>query len=115
MSAFLGEGSGVTLMEKSIFDKRGLEGESDPLCLKWTGDTTRLENDSLKTTLTISNMSNSKKFELNSVHTVDNLALPTQSTERTKTCIRYPYPKNLPIKSYQNATLTILIGADILN
>ncbi|XP_065356442.1 uncharacterized protein LOC135950842 [Calliphora vicina] len=44
--AFLDEGSSVTLIEQSLFDKLGLTGKQEPLELRWTGDTTRSENNS---------------------------------------------------------------------
>lgn len=110
--AFLDEGSAVTLIEKSTFDELGIVGESDPLCLRWTGDTTRMEGDSMKANLTISNVTNNKKFQLIGVHTVTNLGLSAQTIEADEISKNYPYLAKLPILSYHNATPTILIGAD---
>lgn len=110
--AFLDEGSAVTLIEKSTFDDLCLEGESDPLCLRWTGDTTRMESDSLKATITISNVHNGNKFLLKDVHTVDNLGLSSQTIDAVEIAKKYTYLANLPIQSYHNAIPTILIGAD---
>lgn len=49
--AFLDEGSSITLIERSVFDSLHLDGVRDPLCLQWTGGTTRVESDSVKTSL----------------------------------------------------------------
>ena len=46
--AFLDESSSVTLIEKEVFDLLGIDGVSEPLCLRWTGDTTRREDESVK-------------------------------------------------------------------
>lgn len=113
--AFLDEGSSVTLIEKGTFEELGLEGERDPLCLKWTGDTTRMESDSVRAAITISNVSNNKQFTLNAVHTVTNLGLSTQTVDADEISKRYPYLANIPIESYHNATPTMLIGANNWN
>ena len=60
--AFLDEGSSVSLIEKKVFDL--LDGEEQSLCLRWTGNTTRQENASLKTSLNIANINNGNKFKL---------------------------------------------------
>ncbi|XP_037828693.1 uncharacterized protein LOC119616432 [Lucilia sericata] len=110
--AFLDEGSAVTLIEKSIFEELGLQGKSEPLCLRWTGDTTRTEDDSVKATITISSVTNNKQFKLNAVHTVNNLGLSPQTIDADEISRRYPYLSKLPIQSYSNAIPAILIGAD---
>ncbi|XP_073836062.1 uncharacterized protein isoform X2 [Musca autumnalis] len=110
--AFLDEGSSVTLIERDVFDLLDLEGVEEPLCLKWTGDTTRQENTSRKASISIANSKNGAKFFLNSVHTVDGLDLPTQSLEMEELISKYKYLAGLPIESYTNVKPTILIGAD---
>lgn len=77
--AFLDEGSSVSLIEKNTFDLLDLDGVEQSLCLKWTGNTTRQEKSSLRTSIDISNSKNGNKFRLNSVHTVQNLDLPQQT------------------------------------
>ncbi|GBP03412.1 hypothetical protein EVAR_71356_1 [Eumeta japonica] len=113
--AFLDEGSAVTLIEKSIFDEMGFAGESDPLCLRWTGETTRMESDSKKSDIFISNITNNKKFKLNAVHTVSNLGLSAQTVDAGEMSKRYPHLAKLPIESYSDATPVILIGSDNWN
>ncbi|XP_075167473.1 uncharacterized protein LOC142239564 [Haematobia irritans] len=110
--AFLDEGSAVTLMEKSTFDELGIVGEGDPLCLRWTGDTTRMEADSVKANLDISGLTSNKKYKLIGVHTVCNLGLSAQTVDMHQIAKSYPYLSNLPLQSHFNAKPTILIGVD---
>ena len=76
---FLDEGSFVSLIEKKVFDLLNVDGEEQSLCLRWTGNTTRQENASLKTSLNIANINNGDKFTLQCVHTVENLDLSQQT------------------------------------
>lgn len=69
----------MSLIEKNTFDLLDLDGVEQSLCLKWTGNTTRQEKSSLRTSIDISNSKNGNKFRLNSVHTVQNLDQPQQT------------------------------------
>ena len=55
--AFLDEGSSLTLIEAELADELGLQGEPESLCLKWTVDIVRNENQSRKVSLHISGAS----------------------------------------------------------
>ncbi|XP_053968527.1 uncharacterized protein LOC128869954 [Anastrepha ludens] len=106
------EGSSVTLMEKRIFDELGLKGEQDPLCLRWTGNTTRVEENSVRAAIEISSVTNWQKYTLKNIHTVDDLNLPAQSINASAMERLYPYLAGLPIASYNNVKPSLLIGAD---
>ncbi|XP_065365528.1 uncharacterized protein LOC135958553 [Calliphora vicina] len=108
--AFLDEGSSVTLIEQSLFDKLGLTGKQEPLELRWTGDTTRSENDSVKINIEVSSIKNDSRFTLYDVHTVNNLGLPIQSINFDDIVKDNTYLKGLPIQSYTNAKPMVLIG-----
>ncbi|XP_053968959.1 uncharacterized protein LOC128870369 [Anastrepha ludens] len=110
--AFLDEGSSVTLMEKRIFDELGLKGEQDPLCLRWTGNPTRVEENSVRAAIEISSVTNWQKYTLKNIHTVDDLNLPAQSINASAMERLYPYLAGLPIASYNNVKPSLLIGAD---
>ncbi|XP_036346930.1 uncharacterized protein LOC118756269, partial [Rhagoletis pomonella] len=110
--AFLDEGSAVTLMEKSVFEQMELKGVQEPLCLRWTGDTTRTEYNSFKTTVEIPGVTNGRKYKLTDAHTVESLSLPTQTIDAGEIMKKYPYLTGLPIESYENARPSILIGTD---
>ena len=77
--AFLDEGSSFTLMKQSLYIKLGLSGEKAPSELRWTGDTTRCENNSFKMNIEVSYANNNSRFTLYDVRTVHNLGLPIQS------------------------------------
>ncbi|XP_075167653.1 uncharacterized protein LOC142239764 [Haematobia irritans] len=109
--AFLDEGSSVTLMEHEFYNQLGLKGESEPLELKWTGNTTRSEDDSVRLNVEVSGV-NGSKYVIYNVHTVQNLGLPTQSLDFESIVKDNPYFKGLPIQSYENVKPTILIGVN---
>ncbi|XP_068143463.1 uncharacterized protein [Drosophila tropicalis] len=83
------EGSALTLIDNKVFKQLGLKGVPDPLCLKWTNDTTREENASERVTLT----------------SIDIRALAKE----------FPHLAGLPIASYTNARPSILIGTNNWN
>ncbi|XP_075158173.1 uncharacterized protein LOC142231450 [Haematobia irritans] len=108
--AFLDDGSNATLLQRDICDQLGLEGEAKNLCLKWTSETSRVEEDSLQVDVFISGCKEmSKKYELSNVRTVKNLSLPMQNVLK-QDLESYPYLRNIPITTYSNASPKILIG-----
>ncbi|XP_073821618.1 uncharacterized protein [Musca autumnalis] len=110
--AFLDEGSSVTLMEKEFFNKLGIKGKKEPLELRWTGNTTRSEDDSVKINIEVSGVKGDSRFMLHDVRTVKNLELPKQ-TLNFEDVVKYnPHLKGLPVESYVNAKPTILIGVN---
>ena len=110
--AFLDEGSSVTLIEQELFDTLDIKGVSEPLCLKWTGDTTRQEDSSVKATINIANNHSGAIFKLTNVHTVRSLDLPSQTINQMELCKKYPYLTGIPIQSYVNAKPSMIIGVD---
>ncbi|XP_065089851.1 uncharacterized protein LOC135711035 [Ochlerotatus camptorhynchus] len=83
--AFIDDGSELSLMDQSLAEELGLKGPRKSLCLKWTGETQRLENASQLTLL--------------------------YSVIQEK----YQHLARLPIESYENACPRILIGLDNLS
>ncbi|XP_075150658.1 uncharacterized protein LOC142224756 [Haematobia irritans] len=110
--AFLDEGSSVTVIEKDIFDSLDANSVNKPLCLKWTGNTSRVYESSVQASINILNPENGSKYMLNGVHTVENLDIPTQSLDMDDLIAKYPYLAGVSIKSYKRVKPTILIGAD---
>lgn len=109
--AFLDDGSSVTLIEESIANQLGLVGEPSPLCLKWTADAHRYEENSCKVSLNIiGTYTHAKTLRISVAHTVSSLGLPTQSINVEELVRRYPHLKNIPLASYNNAVPRILIG-----
>ncbi|XP_055584688.1 uncharacterized protein LOC129737550 [Uranotaenia lowii] len=60
--AFLDEGSDLTLVENELASNLGVKGDLQPLCLKWTGDTSRLETESQRISLQISGANPDKRY-----------------------------------------------------
>lgn len=78
--AFLDDGSSWTLMDAGLAAELGLDGEPEPICLRWTGDKHRYEKKSKVVHVDISGTGeNSKRYPLREVHTVSNLGLFHQS------------------------------------
>uniref|UniRef100_A0A182WUY4 Peptidase A2 domain-containing protein n=1 Tax=Anopheles quadriannulatus TaxID=34691 RepID=A0A182WUY4_ANOQN len=68
--AFLDGGSSMTLMDEDLAKQLGVKGERRPLCIKWTGDTTRVEPASMMIDLQIGPVASTKRFNFKAVQTV---------------------------------------------
>lgn len=112
--AFLDDGSSVTLIERSVAQQLGENGPSGTLCLKWTNDVSRCENDSQKISLYISSATGGKVYQIQTARTVSELKLPKQSIDSDYLVQSYPYLNGLPIPNYRNAVPQVLIGLDQL-
>ncbi|XP_062698793.1 uncharacterized protein LOC109420058 [Aedes albopictus] len=111
--AFMDDGSSATFMEHSLLQELKLEGKPTPLCLSWTADQHREENESVKLSIEISGIANrNKRYELQKVHTVRRLALPKQTVEMDTLAEKYKHLEGLPIASYHNVSPRILLGVD---
>lgn len=109
--AFLDDGSSVTLLENELATELGLDGVPYPLCLKWTADDCRYEENSRQVSLQISGIRNpGNRFRLGDVHTVDKLKLPPQTLAFEKLATKHRHLKGLPVDSYANVRPRILIG-----
>ncbi|XP_062707580.1 uncharacterized protein LOC115257239 isoform X2 [Aedes albopictus] len=110
--AFLDDGSSSTLIDIEIAEELGLSGDIHPLCLQWTNDIERTEQNSRVVRLDISGTNASKLFTMREVHTVKNLSLPVQTLSAKELCEKYVHLRGLPIQSYIDARPRILIGLD---
>lgn len=100
---FLDEGSSLTMIEKDAANELELEGAPENLCLRWTADTTRKENDSLKVSLGIAGTQDRcRRYTLNDVRTVEKLSLPVQTMCLDELTVKYPHLNGLPPLSYTN-------------
>ncbi|XP_062706457.1 uncharacterized protein LOC134287734 [Aedes albopictus] len=112
--AFLDEGSDLTLVENDLVASLGIKGTQLPLCLRWTGNTSRVEKNSQQITIEITGLGQEKRHKLLNARTVTNLGLPGQSFQVDETAQQHRHLKGIPITSYQNAVPKILIGVDNL-
>ncbi|XP_055614842.1 uncharacterized protein LOC129761157 [Toxorhynchites rutilus septentrionalis] len=111
--AFIDDGSELTLIEHSLAQELGLQGSQKTLCLKWTGGTTRMENESHKVDLAISPTRNtSQKYHLTSVRTIQELKLRPQTLIASDVQSRYTHLAGIPLESYTEVSPRILIGLD---
>ncbi|XP_062537741.1 uncharacterized protein LOC134206075 [Armigeres subalbatus] len=112
--AFLDEGSDLTLVESDLAISLGVKGTPRPLCLRWTGNTSRIEKGSQQITFEISGIGQCKRHRLLNARTVDNLGLPSQSFCMEEAVKMHKHLNGIPLSSYQNAVPKILIGVDNL-
>ncbi|XP_062704082.1 uncharacterized protein LOC134286483 [Aedes albopictus] len=108
--AFLDEGSSSTLIEQSLARELEIEGPTVPLCLRWTANMTRTEDESQIVSLEVSEMGQNKRFQLMNVRTVDCLNLPSQTLRFTELQQDHPHLKGLPVRSYEDVTPKLLVG-----
>ncbi|XP_050072670.1 uncharacterized protein LOC126560760 [Anopheles maculipalpis] len=110
--AFLDEGSSMTLVDEDLAEKLGVKGVVEPLCIRWTGNTTRVEAGSRRVNLEVGPIGSTRRFAVNSVRTVPAMNLPRQSFVQDEG--RWEHLKQLPIQEYKDAEPKMLIGLDNL-
>lgn len=76
-----------------------------------SGTTSQLRNRKLSTYKSGS-LPDSPKYQLNNVHSVNNIDLPVQTLSMSKLCSKYQVVKKLPVTQYENAKPLLLIGLD---
>ncbi|XP_053690825.1 uncharacterized protein LOC128739367 [Sabethes cyaneus] len=113
--AFLDDGSSLSLVEHELVEQLGIDGWTKPLCLKWTGNVTRVESESKQVRITIRGATSQKKFTLNDVRTVKELTLPEQCLRYDELANRFRHLKGLPIVGYERAVPRLLIGVNNLS
>lgn len=91
----------LLLLEESLANKLNLQGEKYSLCLRWTADTCRYEDDATRVSVDISCRHNgSDKSKLIDVYTVKEVNLPSQSLPALELADKYSHLSELLIKSY---------------
>ncbi|XP_044573691.1 uncharacterized protein LOC123257775 [Drosophila ananassae] len=111
-STQLYEGSSVTLIDEKLFKKLNIQGTLDPICMQWTNQTTRRENESVRFNIKVSSMGTNRTYWLNNIHTVQNLGLPKQTLDIKELTNKYTYLQRLPTASYTDAEPMLLIEID---
>ncbi|XP_062540921.1 uncharacterized protein LOC134208963 [Armigeres subalbatus] len=111
--AFIDDGSELTLMEHSLAQELGLQGSQAALCLRWTGDAKRIENNSQKVEVDISSArKSSQKYKLADVRTIQQLKLRPQTLVAAEMQKRYSHLSGIPFDTYVDANPRIFIGLD---
>lgn len=88
----------MTLIDKSIADD--LDGEEQPLCLRWTNGVERRDASSKIVRLNISQYHDSRCYEQKDVRTIENLQLPSQ-IDMESLSSTYEHLKNVNIQSFK--------------
>jgi len=109
--ALLDEASTVTLLTQSVADAIGTTGQQDPLRLQWTNNMSQSNDNPQRVKLGISG-ADGKRYELQNVRTVDDLALPIQSVDGNKLRRRWTHLADYEVPSLRSAQPTILLGQD---
>ncbi|XP_062708368.1 uncharacterized protein LOC134288235 [Aedes albopictus] len=112
--AFLDEGSDLTLIESDLVVSLGVKGTQLPLCLRLTGNTSRVEKESQQITIEIAEIGQGKRHKLLNVRTVNSLGLPRQTFEVEDAVKKHKHLQGIPLSSYRDAVPKILIGVDNL-
>lgn len=114
--AFIDDGSELTLIEQSLADELGIEGPKKSLCLKWTGGTRKMENESQQVNLQISGVGNeATKFDLSGINTLSSLQIRPQTLMLPELQKKFPHLAGLPLESYRDVSPRLLIGLDFAN
>ncbi|XP_058840837.1 uncharacterized protein LOC131696307 [Topomyia yanbarensis] len=113
--AFLDDGSDLSLIENSLVEQLGIDGRKTPLCMKWTGNVTRVESESKQVRVFIRGANSNKQFTINDVRTVNELTLPEQNLDYDKLARHYRHLQGLPIASYAKAIPRLLIDVNNAN
>lgn len=113
--ALFDEGSTVTMIDESIARNLELSGPDLSLSLQFIGGRRATESSRI-VAFRISGIGvNHKQYDLCNVQTNRNLDLPTQTVNMAELAERFPQLRGLPLDNYNNATPTLLIGADYLH
>jgi len=101
--ALLDEGSTVTLLDESIAKQIRAKGPVNPVLLRWTKDTVCDHKDSRNVQLKIKGINCEQEYEIQNVHTLKNMNLPTQTVNAKKLKSMWDYLKYVDFQSFDHA------------
>ncbi|XP_058456916.1 uncharacterized protein LOC131434269 [Malaya genurostris] len=113
--AFIDEGSSITLLEESVANQLGIAGKPEPLTLQWTGNMTRVEQNSQQVKMEITSKQNELRRRSFHARTVSCLVLPSQSMCYRELSQHFPHLRGLPMEDYELVQPKLLIGLDNLS
>lgn len=109
--AYIDEGSTGTLIEEALTNELKAIGCPERLCLQWTNNVHRIEENSSRIDIAISGRQNfNVRYKIKGVRTVKDLGLPTQTINQQELVKKFPYLKGIPLIEYTNERPRILIG-----
>ncbi|XP_055915434.1 uncharacterized protein LOC129948452 [Eupeodes corollae] len=109
--ALMDEGSSITMMDSSLIEELGLNGDKRNLDLQWFGGRAAQEPSTV-VSVEISGANIKKKHLLRNVYGIINLSLPMQSLSENDLHRDSRWFDRLPVYPYNDITPKILIGLD---
>ncbi|KAF6204535.1 hypothetical protein GE061_002877 [Apolygus lucorum] len=101
------------MIREDMAAELGLQGEKQPLKVRWTDNSIREENESQVVSFSISRVKeNAKTFSVYRARTVRQLNLPQQTVNPALLGQSFEHLKDLEISAYKDAKPTILLGED---
>lgn len=79
------------MVDEAIAKELNLTGLAQPLCLRWTSDQVREEENSQIISFEIAGQLENKRYQLKNVRTVKALSLPKQTIDLTELQQRFPH------------------------
>ena len=107
--AFLDDGSSVTMVDQSTAEALGLEGNTETLCIHWTGGIQK-KLCAQQVAVEVSAVGSEKRFKASEVYVVENLGLPEQTIDFQEMKKRFTYLEGLPVRSFSGAVPGLMIG-----
>ncbi|XP_055613257.1 uncharacterized protein LOC129759762 isoform X1 [Uranotaenia lowii] len=109
-SAYLDEGSSMTLIEEGLVDSLNAKGRLQPLTLEWTSNIVRQEPNSICLTLQVSGCTTGQRSVLKEARTVKKLSLPRQRVNFKEITSQYSHLQGLDMANQEGDEPKILIG-----
>ncbi|KAJ6648802.1 Histone H2A.1 [Pseudolycoriella hygida] len=109
--AYIDEGSSGTLLEEELASELNIIGNPERLCLLWTNNVHRIEENSSRMNLVISGQDDfNVRYKMKGVRSVKFLGLPAQTINQSELVKRFCYLEGIPLINYENEKPRILIG-----
>ncbi|XP_062544813.1 uncharacterized protein LOC134211695 [Armigeres subalbatus] len=108
--ALLDEGSSTTLIESELAALLEVEGPIMPLCLKWTANMARSEDESQIISIEVSERGKRIRYRLENARTVRSLNFSPQTLRFGELEEKFRHLVGLPVQSYEAAVPRLMIG-----
>ena len=110
--ALLDDGATASLIESTLAEKLGLEGEFSPMEAEGIGAIVFSDQNSKRVTATIRGKNCTDQFTLKNLRTVQDLKLPSQSINVRRLRQDWKYLSDVDLDCLKNAKPMLLIGQD---
>ena len=110
--AFLDQGSTHSFCKRSLLQELKAPGTRERLQLKTITGTTN-DMDSVSCNLVVSDLDSDSSFSLSNVHSVENIPVQPNNVSVDAEVCKLPHLQDINLKSLPNASVNLLIGADV--